>query len=180
MRLLVLIVVMVLGTALNASEFFPPQQRISERELHLRAWDAYRVGYFWKVFDIALYESDPVQEDVFALPLYLEIRYNRALSGERLAKTGREILHDLKGGSFMKKWAQPLGALDMAYADVSKGDRYGIFYAQEKGLVLYRNHEEVLAVQDPEFARAYLDIWLGGHDKTEGITKTLLEGVRQR
>ena len=128
----------------------------SLRPLSLVGRSELKVAFF-KVFDSALYTmsgewTNPKHSFRFLLT------YRRNISGRFLAnQTAKEWDH--LGLSDLRRTAWEAQVLEM-WPDVSKGDKI-VFDVDERGISrFYYNGTWVGAIEDPDFAPAFIAIWL--------------------
>lgn len=131
---------------------------------------------FWgiEIYRARLWVSpgfDPA--DYAALPLALELSYQRAFSAEAIAQ--RSITEMRRVAPFSAaqatRWQQ---ALQAALPDVQPGDRIVGLYQPGRGATFRLNGRTVGAVADPEFARLFFGIWLSAQTSEPQLRAELL------
>ncbi len=113
-----------------------------------------------------------------ALPLALELSYQRAFSAEAIAR--RSVLEMRRIGPFSAaqatRWQQ---ALQAALPDVQPGDRLTGLYQPGTGATFRLRGRTVGAVADPEFARLFFGIWLSPQTSEPQLRAELLGSAAQ-
>ena len=126
------------------------------RPLALVGSSQLRVAFF-KVFDSKLYSQSGQWHDP-SKSFRFELTYSRAISGRFLAKqTSKEWDHLGFSDPRRGEWESAILAM---WPDVKKGDTI-IFDVDDSGVSrFYYNNEWVGSVEDPDFAPAFIAIWL--------------------
>jgi hypothetical protein len=110
-----------------------------------------------KVYDIRLWTKakSPDDTDLFAL----ELVYDLGLKGTEIAK--RSIEEKRKQGyNDEAKLAKWLDAMNKVFPDVKKNDTLVGVSVPGKGARFYSQDKFIAEIADPEFAKAFFDIWL--------------------
>ena len=111
--------------------------------------------------------------DYAALPLALELNYQRAFSAEAIAQ--RSLVEMRRVGPFSAaqatRWQQ---ALQAALPDVQPGDRITGHYQPGRGATFALHGRTVGTVADAEFARLFFGIWLSPQTSQPQLRTELL------
>lgn len=91
-------------------------------------------------------------------PLLLTLKYNRSISREKLVEETRDQLMGKIGTTNLSKVS---AYLEKIWPDVNKGDVISFLLTPNGNGTFYFNGEPLGAVPDPEFNRAFINIWLG-------------------
>jgi hypothetical protein len=115
----------------------------------------------WRVYEAALWRSKAGEA--------LAIRYQRAITAERLVRTTLDEM-DRLGVEDPDRWRE---ALAQAFPDVAAGD---VLVARRgaDGVAFYAGEQRTLALDDPEFAAAFFAIWLDPRTREPGLRAALL------
>jgi len=123
----------------------------------------YRASGIFHVFDATFRaprnaaDLDPLGE----FPKELEFEYARKISGEQLIKAADRILEKSAPQDALAEVRPLIEALNAAYRDVGRGDRYTLRYEPGKGTSLLLNGELIHETPGDNFHRIYFSIWLG-------------------
>ena len=128
----------------------------------------------FEVYRARLWVSPGFQPDDYAaLPLALELSYQRDFTAEAIA--GRSIEEMRRVGPFTRqqaaRWQQDLQA---ALPDVKAGDRLTGLYRPGAGAVFQLQGRTVGEVADPEFSRLFFGIWLSQQTSEPRLREALL------
>ena len=111
--------------------------------------------------------------DWSALPLALEIRYLRELSGEQIAE--RSLAEMRRQGDLNadtgRRWLAQMKAL---FPDVKDGDRLTGVNQPGVGARFYLNGQRLGEVPEPDFARRFFGIWLSPRSSEPQLRAALL------
>jgi hypothetical protein len=155
---------LVPGLARAASEFAPWARRggATMRFFGLR------------VYEIALWSPAPVPPERWAeLPLGLELRYERALSGRAIAERSLQE---------MRRQATPteaeaaawLAQMQQAFPDVQASDRLSGRHEPGVAVQFYVNGQVGRRIEDARFARLFFGIWLSPQTSEPALREALL------
>lgn len=132
-----------------------------------------------RFFGLPIYQArlwvDPrfQPSDYAALPLALELTYQRAFSAQAIAE--RSIAEMRRIGPFSAaqatRWQQ---ALQAALPDVQPGDRLTGLYQPGSGATFRLRGRTVGTVPDAEFARLFFGIWLSPQTSEPQLRAALL------
>lgn len=132
--------------------------------------------HFWgmEIYRARLWVSPGFDaNDYAALPLALELSYQRAFSAEAIAR--RSITEMRRVGPFSAeqatRWQQ---ALQAALPDVQPGDRITGLHQPGSGVTFTTPERTVGSVADPEFARLFFGIWLSPQSSEPKLRAELL------
>lgn len=131
---------------------------------------------FWglAIYEARLWVSPGfAAQDYAALPLALELTYQRAFTAQAIAQ--RSIEEMRRVGNFSPeqgaRWQQ---ALQVALPDVQPGDRLMGLYRPGAGAVFQMQGRTVGEVADAEFARLFFGIWLSPRTSEPQLRQALL------
>jgi hypothetical protein len=105
----------------------------------------------------------------------LRLTYARSISRERLADTGLDEIKRLAttpiAAATLERWHS-----DMlhAFIDVTPGDRLTGVFLPGQGVRFYAGGRPGVEIDDPEFARAFFDIWLDLATRAPELRRHLL------
>jgi hypothetical protein len=112
-------------------------------------------------------------EDFLQHPTALELRYERELSGPRIAE--RSLVEMRKVGEVPEAKAGPwLGFMEKTFPDVKEGDRITGLYRPGEGMAFFVNGKTGGELRDPEFARLFIGIWLSPRSSEPALRRALL------
>ncbi len=123
----------------------------------------YRASGIFHVFDATFRASpgaaalDPLGE----FPKELEFEYARKIRSEQLASAAEKILEKNVPRDMLENVQSRIDALNAAYRDVGRGDRYSLRYQPGQGTTLSLNGEVIHQIPGDDFQRIYFSIWLG-------------------
>lgn len=137
--------------------------------------------YFgFKIYTSSIYKSVSVQAvkewmngSGDPVPIALSILYHRDFPASDFVKSGRELIKQNQTVNFDTIEAS-LADFESYYSDIKKGDNYLLLYSPGEGLALLKNGHQVGRVNNDEFARAYLGIWLSEFSISQSFTAQLL------
>jgi Chalcone isomerase-like len=124
-----------------------------------------------KVYDIRLWTNAkaPTETDLFAL----ELVYDLGLKGSEIAK--RSIDEKRKQGyNDEAKLAKWLTAMNNVFPDVKQNDSLIGVSVPGKGARFYSQDKFIAEIADPEFAKAFFDIWLSPKSSEPKLRARLL------
>lgn len=162
----------------NAASWCQPQAGIPAY-LQSQLPQARRSGqgeYRW--WGIALYQACLWSPGALAEPaswpsFALELRYSRELQGKRIAEASIKEIKQLGLGQPQQhqQWLEKMIAI---FPDVKKDEQLSALYLPGKGLQFYRNQQKLALIDDPEFAQAFLSIWLDPRTSAPDLRQRLL------
>jgi Chalcone isomerase-like len=134
-----------------------------------------RLRYFGlHIYDAALWSSPPVSANEMPnMPLALELRYARKLSGLSIAERS---LHEMKrlgdvGETDGQRW---LEAMKGVFPDVVAGDRITGIYRPGVGAAFFFNGRASGEVRDAQFAQLFFGVWLSPRTSQPALRSALL------
>ncbi|SNS19451.1 Chalcone isomerase-like [Noviherbaspirillum humi] len=107
----------------------------------------------------------------------LELRYARALKGERIAEASLDQIRKLEIGS-PAQHAQWLEAMKRLFPDVGNGTRLTGVFLPGEGARFYRDGEPLGEIRDARFADAFFAIWLDPRTSAPALRTALLGEAR--
>lgn len=130
-----------------------------------------RLSFLW--FDI--YDAELMnkrgQFQALKGPLLLKIRYLRDISQQELiAETDKQWNRQQVAQELRDQW---LARLDQIYPDIRSNDSLA-FYMDDLGSgYFYLNQRFIGAIENPDFSRAFLNIWLAENSHYPSLTRQL-------
>ena len=116
-----------------------------------------RLKVLWfDVYDAVL--KTPNGRYVTGSPALLELSYLRDIKSKALVKETKKQLANALSDEVLERAASQLGEL---WPDVTSGDKISFLKLSDDKGVFYFNDNELGEVNMPNFAAAFLDIWLG-------------------
>jgi hypothetical protein len=127
---------------------------------------------FWDIYNAELYTEDGTYEEA-EYPIALRLTYLRDFKKQNLISETRKQWEKLgfKDEEKMDAW---LSTLDELWRDVKEDDSITLYIDDAKSSFFYFNDEELGRVEDPEFAQAFLDIWLSEKTSEPGVREKLI------
>jgi hypothetical protein len=120
----------------------------------------------WRVYEAALWQAGDAEA--------LAIRYDRAISGERLVSTTLDEMLRL-GIREPSRWRE---ALEKAFPDVTPGDVL-VARRAEGRIQFYEGERRTASIDDGEFADAFFAIWLDPRTREPDLRAALLGQERR-
>ncbi len=124
----------------------------------------FRFAGLFKVFQ-ATFRASPeanIQDPLAEFPKKLEFVYARKLKREQLIEAADKVLKNTYSDSDLNRVEEQIAAINDAYEDVDRGDRYTLRYdPTRRATALVKNGELVTEIPGDEFQRIYFSIWLG-------------------
>ena len=112
-------------------------------------------------------------------PFALEVTYRRAVTGTRLIETAIDEIRRMQApppsDATLSRWQE---AMTPAFTDVKPGDTLCGVYLPGRGALFYTNGHLMTEVDDPAFAHAFFDIWLGRGTRAPSLRRSLLGEAR--
>ena len=141
---------------------FPSVNAHSGSELPLRG-AGLLTWFFIKAYASALYLPANTPSNAWAndVPKCLQIAYLVGISGKDFGPAGEKVLARMFSAERLRAIKPQLAAIDKAYVDIKKGDRYDLCYVPNKGTTLLYNNKPLTTVPGADFAAVYYNIWLG-------------------
>lgn len=126
---------------------------------------------FWDVYDAKFYAP----EGVYAVdkPFALELEYKLDLDGEKIAKhTTKEMKK--QGFKDKEKLSEWFNSMAQIIPDVKDDDVIIGIKDQNNHAIFYLNGELIGTVEDPEFTKAFFDIWVSEKTSKPRMRRALL------
>lgn len=127
----------------------------------------------FKLYDATLWSAAP--RFSWDQPFVLQLRYARALSGERLASTSideiRRIEPERHADAVLERWGR---VLRESFPDVKEGDELAAVFLPGQGLKLYTRDRLQAQWRDEQLARSFLGIWFSEGTRDPASRRRLL------
>jgi hypothetical protein len=134
-----------------------------------------RMNYmFWSIYDATLYAPAGSWGD--DEPFALELTYLRALQGKKIADHSIVEIRS-QGFSNEIKLATWHAQMRKIFPDVDEGAKLTGAYTQTGETIFYKDGNEIGRIKDPEFGRAFFDIWLSEKTSEPYLRRKLLGGL---
>jgi len=106
-------------------------------------------------------------------PLALELTYARGVSGARIAQSSRDELDRLGVGTAAQRerWG---AAMHRLFPDVARGSRLLALYQPGTSVQFFADGALLGSIDEPEFARGFLMIWLDARTREPRLRADLL------
>ena len=132
--------------------------------------------FFIKAYASALYLPATVPANAYKADVAkcLEIAYLVDIDGADFGPAGEKVLARTIPAAQLRALRPQFDALNRAYVDVKKGDRYSLCYAPGKGTTLKLTGRALTTVPGADFGALYYDIWLGAKPVDKGLRNKLL------
>lgn len=146
----------------TAQELVPNAELVGKGRLSIIVWD---------VYDASLYAPNgtfnPEQ------PFLLEIDYLRDLKGKDIAeKSAQEMRKQNNASEFqLASWYNQMVKI---FPDVQEDTKLSGYYQPNEETIFYKNGAEIGRIKDPEFGKAFFNIWLGEKSSVPQLRKRLL------
>lgn len=128
---------------------------------------------FWELYTARLYSEDGIyQQNDY--PLALAIRYNRDIEKRYLLQATVQEW-DRLGIAWTGRWTM---LLDNMWPSVTSGDELLLRINPEGISQFYFNGEPIGEIDDPDFSRAFLAIWLSPQTREAGLRAKLIGDSR--
>jgi hypothetical protein len=131
--------------------------------------------YGFSVYDAALWVGErgysSAKPDV--APFVLDLRYARALEGQKIAEASVEEIEKLGLGTGPQRavWLAKMSAI---FPDVKEGSHLSGAYLPGVGVRFYLDGKALAEVADPAFAHAFFAIWLDPATSAKSLRTALL------
>ncbi len=141
---------------------FPGSVRLGDRNVAFRGAGTGKWLTF-KIYTAALYATPDSEGDKNLLngrPLVLILHYHHNVQKSDIV-TSSEKTMKRNPGNDMETLRKPLSQFNqLLLPQVAKGDRYTLQLDPETGLTLFHNQRKLGTVNNLDFAKAYLGIWI--------------------
>ncbi len=171
MRKIVLTLAVMLGAFISAPTSYamqslrdnvPNAQKVGEGRLTYLMWD---------IYDASLYA--PQGEWKKSAPFAIHLSYLRDITGKKIAD--RSIVEIRNQGIddevTLASWHSQMRNI---FPDVDKGVSLTGVYAANGDSVFYQNDKEIGRITDPEFSKAFFNIWLDEKTSSPDLRQKLL------
>lgn len=131
-----------------------------------------------KLYDAQLFTEKPAAQFNHRSDRHLlELRYDKAFDGAKIAEASREQIEG-QGVGNAQLWPVWQKKLTDIIPDVQKDTRLAALYLPGKGLQLFRDGQAHAELNDPELAAAFMGIWLDTRTSEPKLRERLL-GLRK-
>ena len=127
---------------------------------------------FWDVYDATLFAPNG-QTDGNRPPLALSLSYLRPIEGRKIADRSIEEMRKL-GLNDEVKLADWHAQMKNIFPDVDMGITLTGVYNNDGSTIFYKNGENIGRISDPDFTRAFFDIWLDEKTSAPDLRQSLL------
>lgn len=114
-----------------------------------------------------------------AAPLALDLKYDRALVGKKIAESSRDEMQKLGLGSAEQR-ASWLAKMLAIFPDVQDGTHITGVYLPQFGAKFYLDGKALGEIADPEFGKAFFAIWLDPRTTGGKLREALLSDAAVR
>jgi hypothetical protein len=130
---------------------------------------------FWSIYDSTLYDPDGVYSGIEP-GLALHIEYRRTIRKEQLLAATRDQWQQMSiyREPVSEIWLQEMAAI---WPDVRRGDAITLKVTESLAAEFYLNGDLLGRVEDPEFTRDFLAIWLSDRSRFPSLRDQLLGGA---
>lgn len=121
--------------------------------------------WWFDIYHARLYQTDGAKAAITAQQgTVLQLTYLRDISHQNLVKHTREQWQEIKLAPSLpvEQWLQ---SLDSIWPDVQKGDCIAFKVTQDGAGRFYLGARYLGEIADPQFAKAFLAIWLGANSQ---------------
>jgi len=127
-----------------------------------------------KVYDVRLWTA--MKAFTHLDPFALELIYDLSLSGRDIAERS---IKEMRGQGHrdeakLKRWGEDMA---MIFPDIRQGDTLVGVSIPGKEVRFYTREKFIAAIADPEFARAFFDIWLSEKTSEPRVRSKLLNAL---
>jgi len=132
----------------------------------------------FEVYDASLWVTPGFAHDRFTQhPFALELRYLRDFDGSAIAQRSLREMQRVENVS-PEQGERWLASMTRLFPDVRRGDRLTGVHLPAVGLRLLHNDQAVGEIRDPDFARAFMSIWLSPRTSEPQLRRQLLADAR--
>lgn len=123
------------------------------------------------VYDAKLYAPGGVFQD--GQPFALELSYLRSIEGLKIADRSIQEMRDqgMQDEAKLQVWQDQMRKI---FPDVEDGDIITGVYTQTRDAVFYKDGQEIGRIGDPDFSRAFFNIWLDEKTNAPALRRKLL------
>lgn len=127
---------------------------------------------FLDIYDIALFAPQGRWDD--GAPYALSLRYHVPIEGRELAERSiNEMRRQGVPEDKLKRWQGPMLAL---FPDVEEGTNMTTLAIPGKETRFFKNGRLINVIKDPDFAHAYLGMWLAENTSQPDVRARLIGG----
>ncbi|OOL36229.1 chalcone isomerase family protein [Pseudomonas sp. FSL W5-0299] len=152
----------------NWQEALPSAQIIGAGEFRVFGFDVYNAR-LWSA-------ARPLAPDQ---PFALELIYQRSISRDDLVQASVDEIKRLSGASVsteqLERWKVQM---EQSFVDVKAGMRITGVYLPGQGARFFVGQQPQHEVKDPQFARAFFDIWLDPRTRNPELRQQLLGSAK--
>lgn len=131
-----------------------------------------RLSYLiWDVYDASLYKPKGAAEQF--PPFALRLTYLRKFDGKAIADRSIQEMRAL-GYTNEIQLADWHAQMKNIFPDVDKGISLTGVHTDDHSTVFYKNGDRVGVINDPEFTKAFFDIWLDENTNAPELRRRLL------
>ena len=125
----------------------------------------------WKLYDIRLLSDDKTFS--WKNDLVLEFDYQRALKKNAVIEASVEEMRRQKGVTEkeLSKWQS---YLETGIQPVQKATKASLYWTAEGRITFYYDGLKPITIEDADFARAFMNIWLGPDTSEPELRRALL------
>jgi hypothetical protein len=146
---------------------FQPARLAGEGELRFMGFRVY-TARLW-VGATAKTTADLLQQ-----PLALELRYLRGLLGETIVEGSDKEIARLGFGDAAQR-ARWSAQMTRIFPNVKEGDRLTGTFDPARGVRFFFNDQQIGAIEDAEFGRAFMSIWLDERTQAPSLRLSVLQ-----
>ncbi|MCG7902125.1 hypothetical protein A3195_11380 [Candidatus Thiodiazotropha endoloripes] len=172
-----LISVFILTGSANAKQgiqikdiYFPQSHTFENHQFELSGAGILTWGILVDLYAAALYTSRQEKRE----DQRLVIHYLIPIKATKIKQVAESFIRRQQGPEKLERMRPALDQLHNAMQDVKPGDRYVLTLKDNNRLVLEFNDSEVITLNDPLLAEAYLNIWLGKDPIDKSLKISLL------
>lgn len=129
---------------------------------------------FWDIYNAELYTVDGAYHKS-QFPIALRLVYLRDFDKDDLISETQKQWKKL-GFKDQNKITLWVASLDKLWRDVKKHESITLYIDESSASFFYLDNEQLGQVDDPEFAQAFLDIWLSEKTSAPDVRKKLIAG----
>lgn len=129
---------------------------------------------FWDIYNAELYTADGTYKQS-QYPIALRLVYLRDFEKNDLITETQKQWKKL-GFKDREKITTWVASLDKLWRNVKKHESITLYINETSQSFFYLDSEQLGQVEDPEFAQAFLDIWLSENTSAPDVRKKLISG----
>lgn len=149
------------------SSQFQPARLAGEGELRFMGFRVY-TARLW----VSAGARNPA--DLLQQPIALELRYLRSLLGETIVEGSEKEIARLGFGDAAQR-ARWSAQMTRIFPSVKEGDRLTGVFEPARGVRFFHNDQPIGAIDDTEFGRAFLSIWLDERTQAPSLRLSVLQ-----